>query len=383
MVKSIAVDLGKNSQYIKAIESINSMQNLATVMASSNIYSAHLKAMENISSAHKLSMLIANSQVQNAHAKVMDNIGSAHKLAEFLANSSVQSAHLKVTDSISSVQKLAMSITEQIINSAHLKALESDGWIQNVTKSLLENNTYGRYLEAMVGHRSIEEAAKSIRTGGAYETYLKSVSSSAKLLESIERLKQPEYLNILLRGLERDISSLDSASDSMAALGESREIDELFTELASTDSPSSFSSFLDRSPVWLKWFFLHVLLCLAGQLLIGAASGVIGNLITPYVEAYLQGAQASTQREKVKEIKRLSFSELGIELRDYRFISATTLSVREKPNSKSAVVGELRFGQVIGVLSTERDWTEVVYQYGDGDTLTGWVFTRYIAKFRS
>jgi NADPH-dependent 7-cyano-7-deazaguanine reductase QueF len=42
----------------------------------------------------------------------------------------------------------------------------------------------------------------------------------------------------------------------------------------------------------------------------------------------------------------------------------------------------MRFGQVVTVISVKPDWTEISYEYGDGQIVTGWVFTRYLAKFR-
>src|SRR3990172_2876291 len=76
---------------------------------------------------------------------------------------------------------------------------------------------------------------------------------------------------------------------------------------------------LGQFPAWLKWLLVSTLVVVVWPLLIGAASGVMGNLITPHVQAYLDETQGASQREQAKGLRKLSFSELGIELRGYRF----------------------------------------------------------------
>jgi hypothetical protein len=38
-------------------------------------------------------------------------------------------------------------------------------------------------------------------------------------------------------------------------------------------------------------------------------------------------------------------------------------------------------GQVVTVLSKNKNWIEIMYEYDNGEIMHGWVFTRYTTKF--
>ena len=304
-------------------------------------------------------------------------VSDLHNWAISFAESSAFAQAVKAAESTNSIHKLAKSFAESSAFAQAIKAAESTNSIHKLAKSFAGSSAFSQAIKALESTNSIQKWAKSFAGGRTY------IQAPSGLYDAVERLTQAEYLDTLFDEIGKDISALDAGtSSSPVATDESCDAEELLMQLTSAESPNSFSNILGKCPGWLKYFLLHFLLYVSCQLILGATSGVLGNLITPHVEAYLQGTTAITQREKIKEIKKLSFSELGIELRSYRFVTTSTLAVRVKPNSKSAILDELRFGQVIGVLSIDRDWTEVVYEYGDGSTITGWVFTRYTTKFR-
>lgn len=371
---------------MSSIPGAGDIQKWAKTLANTSAYAQVLKAMDSTSPFQKLAKSIADNSAYAHILNVLDRTSSAHKLAKSIANNSAYNPMLKVLDSANSFQKLAKSIADNNAYSHILDALDSTSWLQNLTKSVVDKNIYAPYLRALEEGNTFQNIAKSFAAEGAYEKYLKnSISLPDGLLDSVKRLARPEYLDTLIAGIEQDISAQYAGvgGSQVVAVGSSDDAEKLLMQLATAESPSNFSRILEKCPAWLKWLLVCVLLYIPGEIIMGTATEVLGNLITPRIEAYLDGTTASTQREKAKDIKKLSFSELGMELRSYRFITASTLALRAKPNSKAAILGEMRFGQVVGVLSTDRDWTEVVYHYGDGEIITGWVFTRYTAKFRS
>lgn len=90
----------------------------------------------------------------------------------------------------------------------------------------------------------------------------------------------------------------------------------------------------------------------------------------------------SVQRQVVKDIKKkmAENDSDGYLLKDYRFVVANILIVREQPARTSKRIGELRLGSLVQIIKKKNGWALV--QYSDGDTmLQGWVFLRYLEKF--
>ena len=70
-------------------------------------------------------------------------------------------------------------------------------------------------------------------------------------------------------------------------------------------------------------------------------------------------------------------------LADQRFISGKVVSVRMNPRANSPELARLKFGNVVRVVKTERDFTLVVWADKDaGVEIQGWVFSRYLEKFK-
>jgi hypothetical protein len=70
-------------------------------------------------------------------------------------------------------------------------------------------------------------------------------------------------------------------------------------------------------------------------------------------------------------------------LREYRFVTATTLNVRVNHSTHSVCVGKLYFGQLVHIIQKKRNWTLIEYLKKDDEFyIRGWVFTRYIERFK-
>ena len=65
----------------------------------------------------------------------------------------------------------------------------------------------------------------------------------------------------------------------------------------------------------------------------------------------------------------------------YGYVSTDKLIMRQTNKVKSRALYTLEFGQVVKIIHKDRNWTLVEYE-SDEDTIQGWVFTRYISKFK-
>jgi hypothetical protein len=121
------------------------------------------------------------------------------------------------------------------------------------------------------------------------------------------------------------------------------------------------------------WFFLVPLVLL-----------LINAVVAPVGDFYVKRALEGPKQEAVKSVKAAAADAVGdlTILKNYRFVDAKTLRVRESPSSRSHPVGDLRFGQTVRVLSKQTDFTLVQWSNTDGTAqLQGWVFSRYLRRF--
>ena len=84
---------------------------------------------------------------------------------------------------------------------------------------------------------------------------------------------------------------------------------------------------------------------------------------------------------KIKEIKKIPLTLSDVNTDALRFIKGNNLRLRASPSINSEIYDELILGQVVTVLSKQKNWIEVMYEYEDGESISGWVFTRYTEKF--
>ena len=66
----------------------------------------------------------------------------------------------------------------------------------------------------------------------------------------------------------------------------------------------------------------------------------------------------------------------------FRFVSADSLFVREGDCTRSRVVGKIYLGQMVEVLYINKNWTLVKWEDVNNNTHKGWVFTRYLKRFK-
>ena len=270
------------------------------------------------------------------------------------------------------------SLTQQVAREYERAAISAN-WSQQLSKSMTENDLYRRFAETLDIRSSLPADLWSSAADAAKHSYEHLFTANDVWREQLERLAKPDYLTSLLSAIEQDVELQAGAADSyLDEPSESSNDEESLRELSNAESPEHFAEIFSRCSRWVKWAVFTFVVMVVWPIMLAVAA----NLVTPSVEQYLHGKPAEQQCVQVREIKKLPMTELGVELKDYRFSTAKNLVLRSTPSARASQVGILSFGQVVAVVSVKRDWTEVAYEYGDGEAITGWVFTRYLEKFR-
>ena len=110
-------------------------------------------------------------------------------------------------------------------------------------------------------------------------------------------------------------------------------------------------------------------------------NNITANILTPYVQELFKNNK-QTQREQINTAKKISVKEYSINVQNLRFITGNNVRLRLKPSTSSQILDELVIGQVVTILERRKNWIKVEYMYEDEETLKGWVFTRYTARFK-
>lgn len=252
---------------------------------------------------------------------------------------------------------------------------------------------------------------KMIETSNAIQNALQSVSLHSSVMNSFKDLNLGIDPNILktMQGLTINISGVEEAIQNNLRLF--REID--WTEIIEPDDLEEFDIentldgvivdindgislqqrvmvFVDKlkSKYPLIFMIFMMFVCSPIQSAIDdAVLGAIKGTTIPIIE------QAKTTDYKVikKNIKIEVNNTLNINieskdardelLKIYGYVSTDSLIMRQSNKVKSRAVHTLKFGQVIKVIHKDRNWTLVEYER-DEDVIRGWVFTRYISRFK-
>jgi type II secretory pathway component PulM len=112
---------------------------------------------------------------------------------------------------------------------------------------------------------------------------------------------------------------------------------------------------------------------------------VIVSFINPVVDYHVKSYQNEDKRSLSKQIEsklRASVGDSAV-LKDFMYVSADILNVRDSASQKSETIGYLYFGYAVIVIDRQKSWTLVEWNDPDSEVrITGWVFSRYLAKFK-
>lgn len=110
---------------------------------------------------------------------------------------------------------------------------------------------------------------------------------------------------------------------------------------------------------------------------------IIANINTPLHEEWWKSVRGLTIREATKDVKaNAAITYSPDDLRQFRFIKRSVLSVRLTSSIQSPKLDELYLGKTVRLLRREGDWSFI--EYVDTDTTElkqGWVLSRYLSRF--
>lgn len=292
----------------------------------------------------------------------------------------IRDNHLSDMAGMFSAQKAATdSLSSLTLQAERERVALSASWSRQLTESMAKDDLYRRFAETLDIRSSWPADSWSLSAKAAKHSFDHLFTTSEIWREQLERLTRPDYLTSFLSVIEQDVEWQSSSIDSyLDELSETSDDEESLRDLSNAENPAQFADILSRCSRWVKWAVFKFILVVVWPIMLGVPT----TFVAQHVLQNLQGEPVQQQCVQVRKIKKLPMEEIGVELRDYRFSKAKSLVLRETPNARAAQLGVLSFGQVVAVVSVKRDWTEVVYEYGDGETISGWVFTRYLEKFR-
>ncbi len=242
-------------------------------------------------------------------------------------------------------------------HSAIDKAMAAFARPSTIDKAIASFKVQQSAIEKVIGSFSCQQSA--------IEKTIRSLAKSSSLL-----IGEPNYLSELACSISiLDLSTLDTSSFEEELNQSSNQLDEV------DDGKSLVNVFRNLPP--LVQAILYYLLI---NVFLSQVNSISANLLTPIVENYLDSIDAS-DRDKVKGIKKIPLSLGNVDTDGLRFITGNNVRLRIKSSTNSEVIDELVLGQIVTVLSKNKNWIEVMYEYEDGESISGWVFTRYTSNF--
>ncbi|QEM68558.1 SH3 domain-containing protein [Geobacter sp. FeAm09] len=137
----------------------------------------------------------------------------------------------------------------------------------------------------------------------------------------------------------------------------------------------------DQNKSFLEWYeSLNPLSKHAITAVFAILLSIIANLLTPFVENLIHTQKHET-KEIIKTIKNSNNESIIID-KQYRFVSATRLYVREKPKIDSAIIATATLGKIVSVEHKKQGWAKISYLDENEDIVIGWVLLRYVSKFK-
>jgi hypothetical protein len=181
-------------------------------------------------------------------------------------------------------------------------------------------------------------------------------------------LKHPEEFSLMAESL---------SSVNFDQLIDDEQAEQVIIPPVKDDEPNAILAWFKGLPIWCQFLLMHLFLNIAEPIVVNISS----NLMTEHVQEFLEdNDEGDTQ--KVKKIKELPLTLTDVHTDKLRFITGNNVRLRKSPSTKSEIIDEFTLGQVVRVVSKERNWIEVSHQYPDGQEVTGWVFTTYTSKFK-
>ena len=270
--------------------------------------------------------------------KNIDQLTGRSELQNAIKAANVARSYQENLDKIMSSSAAQSALTALSAVNAHQERLDklmSSSVAQNALKALSATSSYQNTIEKLVSSSSFQNA----------------VDTFSKHPNLWQHLDWHEYSEGGIATHELQDTDLDDANTErqLQLIGEASDLNSVSIAISNL-SPK------------IKYIFIVFFLFLLSRA-IAITDNIAANIITPHVEKLINDP-STTERKKVKQLKSLSLDEL--DLSNLRFITTEHLLLRESPSTKSEIKEELRFGQVVTMLSKQRNWMEIYYEDGDG-----------------
>ena len=340
-------------------------------------FSSHNTVMEKAMAAIAIPSVIDKTLLSfSSHNTVMDKAMAAiarpsaidKTLLSFSSHSTVMDKAMAAIARPSVIDKALLSFSSH--QTAMGKAMAAIARPSAINKALLSFSSHKTVMDksmaAIARPSAIDKALQSITTNQVFLEH--AIIGFAKASAVI--LSKPSYLS----EMAEIVSSIDFNTIDVSSFEECLEKaeDEFSSEESKDNFVNVFSNLHPLIQALLFYFLIHVFM--------PQVNSISANLLTPMVESYLDDNERS-DRQKIKEIKNIPLPLKDVNTDDLRFITGNNVHLRASPSTNSEVYDELILGQVVTVLSKQKNWIEVVCEYKNGESMSGWVFTRYTAKF--
>ncbi|CAD6878421.1 hypothetical protein [Methylomonas albis] len=352
-------------------------ENINQVQKTYNINSTLADTISHMNKAYggNSALMDAFSQIQktyNINSTLVDTISRMHKA--YGGNSAMTNAVSQIQKTYNINSTLADTISRMNKayggNSALMDAVSQMQKTYNINSSLID--TINRMNKAYGGNSALMDAVSQIQ---------KTYNINSSLVDTISRMHKAYASN---SSLIDAIYQMQEAINASSEFNESSfendiyqtQFDATLASIAAEDNESAVSHFK-----LLPKYIQIILLIFLMQILLPVIVSISANLLTPYVEEIIKTERSD--KEKLSQLKNIDVSSLTWMSDDLRFISADNVKLRSAPNIKSEIVELLSLGQVVVFIEKQRNWTFVVVHFDNGESASGWIFTRYVARFKN
>jgi hypothetical protein len=303
--------------------------------------------------------------IEKSMAAMTGTLAIEKAMAAMTGSSAIDKAMAAITRPLA-IEKSMAAMTGTLAIEKAMAAMTGSSAIDKAIAALTWPSAINKAMAAMASLSAINPAIQFRSANQAHlEHFLKGFANASSVI-----LTEPSYLS----DMAKIVSKIDLDNVDLADI--EREFEDTESEFTSMENRANFvsifSSLHPSIQAILFYFLIHIFL--------PQINSISANLLTPLVDNYLQ-ANVTSDRQKIKEIKNIPLSLMDVNTDDLRFITGNNVHLRARPSTNSEIYDELVLGQVVTVLSKQKNWIEVMYSYDDGKTISGWVFTRYTAKF--
>ncbi len=321
------------------------------------------------------SMSLATLNIGDTYSLHSQSVQEFAKQLEAITNplDSLQKKMEMMYDPMKEIQKqmdFLISPTNSLIKQANMiqktaqafqKSMASLGFESFVSSSniALENKRYKRLIDTLTV--SMNESIATMNLND--------------LVDSIKK-REDEYNNIIASSTNREVHSTTIVSQfDIVQSNLINDLEKKHTTLEAKIEEIQALIIAQKDPFLLS-IFMYVILPLL-------VNFIFEFEIKPAIEPFFKSSVPPSVLKK--EIKKNVYEYiLDPEMRQrVRFVTASTLNLREGNSKKTKIIGSLYLGELVELIKKEKNWCYVRRYNAESETyMEGWVFTRYLANVR-